>query len=394
MSIIVKKFGGSSIKDIHRIKEVARRIVKEYKKGDQIVIVVSAMGDTTDELHSLAHRITPFPSEREMDMLLTAGERISMSLLSMALNNFGFRAISFTGSQSGIITTDDHCNARIKDIRAFRIKQELDRGKIVIVAGFQGVSENKEVTTLGRGGSDTTAVALACYLNADLCQIFTDVDGVFNADPGIVKNAKKFDKIDFQEMLIMAHLGAKLIHPRAVEFAKKHQIPVTICSSFNNNPGTLIYGNDKMEEIKFKAITDKENLAVIKFSAQQEKLKHIIELANQNNLTFEHWGQSNDSINIIANEKIAERIHLLLQDFDIKEITLEKGLARIALIGKSFSQDFSIISKLYKVFTKNHINIKMLASENIAILIYVDKKDKEKTIELLYDNFVEQCESG
>lgn len=392
MSIIVKKFGGSSVKDIHRIKAIARRIVKEYKKGDHIVIVISAIGDTTDELYSLAHQITPFPSEREMDMLLSAGERISMSLLSMALNNFGFRAISFTGSQSGIITTNDHCNAKIKDIRAFRIKQELDRGKIVIVAGFQGVSENKEVTTLGRGGSDTTAVALACYLNADKCQIFTDVDGVFNANPDVIKKAKKFDKINFQEMLIMAYSGAKIIHPRAVEFAQKYQIPITICSSFNNNPGTLIYGNDKMEELKFKAITDKQNLAIIKFSVKQAKLKHILELTNQKNLIFESFQQLNNNVIIITNETDSERIRHLLHDFNISEIFTESGLAEITLIGKSFTQNFAIINKLNSILTKNNINIKMLESRKLAISVFVNEKDKDKTVKLLYDNFIELCE--
>ena len=240
MGIIVKKFGGTSVESIDKIKKIAEHIASVKNDNDDIVVVVSAMGKTTDQLFALAYEITKHPNQREMDMLLTAGERITMALLSLALKDLGIQSISFTGSQSGIITDNSHGNAKILSINAFRISEELKKKKVVIVAGFQGVSLEKEITTLGRGGSDTTAVALACFLKADKCEIFTDVSGVFTADPRNVKNVKKIDKISYEEMLYLTLTGSKVLHSRAAEFAYKYQIPLEIKSSFESVSGTEI----------------------------------------------------------------------------------------------------------------------------------------------------------
>ena len=239
MSLVVQKYGGSSLADADSIKRVARRIVETRKAGNDVCVVVSAMGDTTDELLDLAQQVSPLPPGREMDMLLTAGERISMALVAMAIANLGYEARSFTGSQAGVITDSSHGSARIIDVTPGRIKDALDEGHIAIVAGFQGVSQDtKDITTLGRGGSDTTAVALAAALNADVCEIYTDVDGVFTADPRIVPNARKIDRISYEEMLEMAACGAKVLHLRCVEYARRFDMPIHVRRSFSHQEGT------------------------------------------------------------------------------------------------------------------------------------------------------------
>lgn len=248
MALIVQKYGGSSLETAERIRAVAERIVATKKQGHDVVVVCSAMGDTTDELLDLAAQVNPVPPAREMDMLLTAGERISNALVAMAIESFGAKAQSFTGSQAGVITTERHGNARIVDVTPGRVQEALDQGKICLVAGFQGVNrESKDVTTLGRGGSDTTAVALAAALKADVCEIYSDVDGVYTADPRIVSNARKLDKLCFEEMLELAAVGSKILVLRSVEYARAFNVPMRVRSSYSNDPGTLIAGS--MEDI-------------------------------------------------------------------------------------------------------------------------------------------------
>jgi aspartate kinase len=248
VALVVQKYGGSSVQDADRIKRVAERIVRTHKEGNDVVVVVSAMGDTTDELLDLAEQVSPAPPPREMDMLLTAGERISNALVAMAISALGAKAISFTGSQAGMITTAKHGDARIVQVTPHRLRKALDEGNIVLVAGFQGVSQDsKDVTTLGRGGSDTTAVALAAALEADVCEIYTDVDGIFSADPRIVANARLVADITYEEMLEMAASGAKVLHLRAVEYARRYQVPLRVRSSYNEKPGSLVAGS--IEEI-------------------------------------------------------------------------------------------------------------------------------------------------
>ncbi len=248
MALIVQKYGGSSVADAERIKRVAERIVAARKTGDNVVVVVSAMGDTTDELLELAHQVSPLPPGRELDMLLTSGERISMALLAMAIHNLGYEARSYTGSQAGVITTSSHGRARIIDVTPGRLRTALDEGAIAIVAGFQGVAQDtKDITTLGRGGSDTTAVALAAALAADVCEIYTDVDGVFSADPRIVPNARHIEQITYEEMLELAACGAKILHLRSVEYARRAGLPVHVRSSYTTRSGTMVAGS--MEDL-------------------------------------------------------------------------------------------------------------------------------------------------
>ena len=248
MALVVQKYGGSSVESAERIRRVAERIVETKKAGNDVVVVASAMGDTTDELLDLADQVCPSPPQREMDMLLTSGERISNALLAMAISSFGMEAYSFTGSQAGIITTTRHGNSRIIDITPGRVREALDEGKIALVAGFQGVSrETRDVTTLGRGGSDTTAVAMASALGADVCEIYSDVDGIYTADPRIVPDARKLDTISYEEMLEMAAVGSKILNLRSVEFARRYHVPLRVRSSYSTNPGTLVAG--KVEDI-------------------------------------------------------------------------------------------------------------------------------------------------
>src|SRR3954468_7046473 len=248
MSLVVQKYGGSSVGDAEKIKRVAQRIVDARRAGHDVVVIVSAMGDTTDELLDLANQVSPLPPGRELDMLLTAGERISMALLAMAIHNLGFEARSFTGSQAGVLTTSSHGKARIIDVTPGRNSRALAEGAAAIVSGFQGVSQDtKDIPTLGRGGSDTTAVALAAALGADVCEIYTDVDGVFTADPRIVTTASRIPRISYEEMLEMAACGAKVLHLRAVEYARRHGVPLRVRSSYNDKPGSLVTGS--IEEI-------------------------------------------------------------------------------------------------------------------------------------------------
>ena len=251
MALVVQKYGGSSVADAERIKRVAERIVAARKAGDDVVVVVSAMGDTTDELLELAHQVSPLPAGRELDMLLTAGERISMALLAMAIHNLGYEARSYTGSQAGVLTTSVHGRARIIDVTPGRLRGALDEGAVAIVAGFQGVSQDtKDITTLGRGGSDTTAVALAAALRADVCEIYTDVDGVFTADPRIVPNARHIKQITYEEMLELAACGAKVLHLRSVEYARRAGLPIHVRSSYSTNTGTMVTGS--MEDLSME----------------------------------------------------------------------------------------------------------------------------------------------
>lgn len=340
MAITVKKFGGTSVGSIDRIENIAKKIAAAHREGDSLVLVVSAMARTTDELMEMAYGITPHPSRRELDMLLTAGERISMSLLSLALQNEGFGSISFTGSQSGIITDDKHGNARILDVNAFRINQELEKGRIVIVAGFQGVSQAREITTLGRGGSDTSAVALSCYMKAARCEIFTDVDGVYTADPRIVKNPRLLRHISYPLMLALAYGGSRVMHPRAVEFAWKYGIPVEVKSSFTFAPGTLIgkiepqKGNN-MEERNITAIAHKESLLRYVLAVDGDLLEL---LGSWNNEIFKYFVEDG-RCELLIEEKYDGEIRHRLQQAGIQPLAQEPGIGYVTLVGLGINLD-------------------------------------------------------
>lgn len=358
MAIIVKKFGGTSVGSIELIQNIAQKIAAEQREGDSLVLVVSAMAKTTDDLVKLAYGITDHPSRRELDMLLTAGERISMSLLSLALQKEGCSSISFTGSQSGVMTDGRHGNARILDVNAFRIRQELEQGKIVIVAGFQGVSQSKEITTLGRGGSDTSAVALACYLQAGRCEIFTDVEGVFTADPRIVPNPRLLKSLDYGQMLALSYNGSKVMHPRAVEFAWKYQIPVEVKSSFSFAPGTLLQNEiskgNEMEERKITAIAHKENL-VRYVLAKDQKLNEL--LKTWHNEIYKYIVDK-DRVELVIEDKYDSEIRHLLEQQQISVIQVEKGIGHVTLVGLGINLDPGFLAttmELCQPFQIEHI---------------------------------------
>jgi len=397
---IVLKFGGTSLATPELIVNAARRIVKTRGEYDRVVVVVSAMGTMTDELTSLAYKITNNPDQRELDMLLTVGERISMSLLSMAINSMGYPSISLTGSQSGIVTDTRHGNARIKKVEKERFLRFLDAGKIVIIAGFQGISYDKEITTLGRGGSDLTAVAIAATIGAKQCDIYTDVDGVFTADPFIVKNARKIDYISAQEMLELAGSGAKVLHPRAMELARKNGIAIQIRSSFSEKKGTfIIERNDKMEEVLVRAIAYdlKQTLirvkgipncmesitAVFKALADEDITidmitKNVTDKARTDLSFTVGEGDYDKAMNI--SRSVAEKIKA-------EEVVSTGNHAKVSLIGVGMKSHSGIAAKTFEELSKAEIEIEMITTSDIKLSILIDEKHAEKAVQVLHDTF-------
>ena len=387
MAIIVKKFGGTSLGSIELICNIAHRIALEAGKGDSLVLIVSAMAKTTDELINLAYQISEHPSRRELDMLLTAGERISMSLLSLALQEEGYSSISFTGSQSGIITDEMHGNARILNVNAFRIKEELEKGKIVIVAGFQGVSQSKEITTLGRGGSDTSAVALACYLQAYICEIYTDVDGVYTADPKIVSEAKLLSTIDYAQMLALSYNGSKVMHSRAVEFAYKYSIPVEIKSSFTFAPGTMLiqeksFKEENMEERHITAIAHKEDL----LSYIIPKTDETIELLKSWNWEIFKYLVTENQIELIIEEKYDKEIQYLLSQKEIPILKTEIGIGYVTLVGLGINLDPGFLAETLKLCQPFHI--KRIQHSDKTIEIMLPSSEVKDCVRTLHSAFI------
>ena len=378
MSIVVKKFGGTSVESIEKISKIAKHLASEKQKGDGIVVVVSAMGKTTDSLFSLAYEITKTPNQREMDMLLTAGERVTMALLSLSLQKLDIQSISFTGSQSGIITNNSHGNAKIMTINAFRIFKELSKGKIVIVAGFQGVSYEKEITTLGRGGSDTTAVALASFLKAKKCEIFTDVDGVYQVDPKIVSSYlcnhdiqkfKKMDNLSYEEMLYMSLTGSKILHSRATEFAYKYAIPIEIKSSIDYKGGTMIGNeteintseNEFIEKPIIKTISCKENVILFKTNITNTTLPPFqTEIFDWEIFTPESKLADSASAIFYIEKKYKEKFINELHDFEITFSFEDKEYAIINILGYRINRDIDFLRNLYS-------NIKNSCKESLSI---------------------------
>ncbi len=383
MAIIVKKFGGSSVGSVPQIQAIAKKLAKDYRRGDQLVLVVSAMAKTTDSLFSLAYEITKHPSRRELDMLLTAGERISMSLLSLSLLEEGIPSISFTGSQSGIITDGRHGNAKILKVNAFRIHEELSKDKIVIVAGFQGVSTDKEITTLGRGGSDTSAVALACYLQAERCEIYTDVAGIYSADPRLVPQAKLLGEIGYLDMLALAYNGSKVLHPRAVEFASKYKVPVEVKSSFTFAPGTMIKNEESpkdiaMEELQVNAIAHKENI-----------LRYLIPPDAKALLLLNKWqcdifkiNMQNDVLELYVEAKYESEIDYLLGESGYTEFAKDRDWGFVILIGLGLAADPTFMAKVMKL--TEDIDIKRISHSERSLELMLPTQEVAKTLALLH----------
>ncbi len=386
--------------NIQRIKEVAKKIIASKKNGLSIVVVVSAMAGETDKLIELAHQISPDPDKRAMDLLLSSGERISCSLLTLAIEQLGFKAVSFTGRQVGILTDSNHTKARIKKIEAFKIHQALKDGLIVIVAGFQGVDENDNVTTLGRGGSDTSAVALAAALKADACEIYSDVDGVFTTDPNIVHSARKLNKISYEEMMEMASLGAKILQIRAVQFAKKYKVPLFVKSSFKNVKGTLITEEDsEMEEVAVSGITYDKDQAKISIIGVPDKpgiaSKIFSAVANDNIVidmiiqNISHEGLTDISFTLprIETKKGMELVKTLNKKIGAKEVRLDKNMSKISIVGAGMRSHSGIAAKMFSVLAKEKINIMMISTSEIKISCVIDEKYTELAVRVLHKAF-------
>jgi aspartate kinase len=398
--LIVQKFGGSSVADAERIQNVARRVTSYKNKGYSIVVVVSALGDTTDELIELANKINTSPSEREMDMLLSTGEQISVALLAMAIHKLGYEAISFTGAQVGIITDSAHTRARIIKINTERIKNALEEGNIVIVAGFQGVTINQDITTLGRGGSDLTAVALAKELEADECEIYTDVKGIYTTDPRIEPKAKKIKAITYDEMLEMASLGAQVMQARSIEVAKKFNVPIHVRSSIEKDSGTMIIKEVKeMEDVVVSAVTlnkgeskiticnvpDRPGIAAMIFNELADKGVSV-DMIVQN---VSHLRQTDISftVNKAESRKALKIIRKAASSIKAGEILEDADIARISIVGVGMKSHPGVAGKMFEILAKNKVNIEMISTSDISISCIVQKKFAETAVRALHDKF-------
>ncbi|MEQ2547641.1 aspartate kinase [Dorea ammoniilytica] len=402
--LIVKKFGGSSVANKERIFRVAERCIEDYKAGHDVVVVLSAMGDTTDDLIAMAHSIHANPKKRELDMLLTTGEQVSVSLMAMAMQSLDVPAVSLNAFQVQMHSTERYGNARFKRIDTDRITHELDSRKIVIVTGFQGVNKYDDLTTLGRGGSDTTAVALAAALHADRCEIFTDVDGVYTADPRIVKNAMKLDEVTYDEMLELASLGAKVLHNRSVEMAKKYGVELVVRSSLNRSEGTVIKEKVKMEKMLITGVaadTNTARISVIGVDDQPGTAFRIFNTLAKNNMNVDIILQSvgrdgtKDISFTVSEDDLDEAIHILedhKEALTIKEITSNRDVAKISVVGAGMMSNPGVAAKMFETLYNARININMIATSEIRITVLVDKKDVEKALNAVHDGFAGQLE--
>lgn len=405
MGVVVQKYGGSSVADAESIKRVARRIVDTKKAGNNVVVVVSAMGDTTDELIDLANQVSPTPAGRELDMLLTAGERISMALLAMAIGNLGHDARSFTGSQAGVITDGSHGKAKIIDVTPGRIEQALDAGAIAIVAGFQGVSQgSKDITTLGRGGSDTTAVALAAALNADVCEIYTDVDGVFTADPRIVPTARKRDRISYEEMLEMAACGAKILHLRCVEYARRYDMPIHVRSSFSQKDGTWISNDSEVDPVEQAIIAgvahdrSEAKITVVGVPDKVGEAARIFEALSgaQINLDMIVQNVSAAATNLTDisftlprtdGQTAMNALERVKDEVGFDSLIYDDQIGKVSLIGAGMRSHPGITAKFFSALASAGVNIEMISTSEIRISVVVDEAQVDEAVTATHTAF-------
>jgi aspartate kinase len=406
MGLIVQKFGGSSVADAEGMKRVAARIVATKKAGNQVVVVVSAMGDTTDELIELANAVTPIPQGRELDMLLTAGERISMAVLAMAINNLGFEALSFTGSQAGVITDSVHGKARIIDVTPGRIREAIDSGAIAIVAGFQGISQDtKDITTLGRGGSDTTAVALAAALEADVCEIYTDVDGVFSADPRVVPAARKLKTVTYEEMLELAAAGAKVLHLRCVEYARRFNLPIHVRSSFTPNEGTWVVENhpdggtmeqaiisgvahDKSEaKVTIVGVPDRTGVAARIFQAVADNDINVDMIVQ--NVSAAATGLTDISFTVSKTEgqKATSVLQRIQGEVGFASIIYDDTIGKLSLVGAGMRSHPGVTATFFAAMAEAGVNIEMISTSEIRISVIVHQADVERAAKAAHTAF-------
>lgn len=402
--VIVQKFGGTSVADTDKIKNVAKTVIREKENGNDVVVVVSAMGHTTDHLVKMAKDLNPNPSAREMDMLLSTGECVSIALLTMAIQAQGYKAVSFNATQIGILTENVHSKARIIDIKTDKLRKNLDEGNIIVVAGFQGVTEDGEITTLGRGGSDTSAVALAAALNAERCDIYTDVEGVYTTDPRVVPKASRLDIISYEEMLELAHAGANVLHPRSVETAKQYAVPLRVRSSFKlDNMGTLIVGVEKMEINKPVAgvasdssqvrvvvcdVPDTPGEAATLFGCLADEnvsVDMIIQsyarkVSNTNDIAF-----TIDSADLV---KTVEALKVLKAEIGATgDIQVDENIAKVSIVGAGMIDRPGVASTMFETLAEQGINIRMISTSEIKISCLVDKDDAKQAVKALHNVF-------
>ena len=401
--VIVQKFGGTSVADTEKIKNVAKTVIKEKNNGNDVVVVVSAMGHTTDYLVKMAKDLSPSPSGREMDMLLSTGEGVSIALLAMAIQAQGYEAVSFNAMQIGIMTENVHSKARIVDIKTDKLKKNLKEGKIIVVAGFQGVTEDGEITTLGRGGSDTSAVALAAALNAERCDIYTDVEGVYTTDPRIVPKATKLKEISYEEMLELAHAGANVLHPRSVETAKQFNVPLRVRSSFKtDNLGTLILGVEKMEI--YKPVTgvaaDLSQARIVVCDVPDvpgQAAKVFGRLAKENisvDMIIQSYARKVSNTNDIAFtidsadlDKTIKTLNEMKKDLNCGDIQVNDNIAKVSIVGAGMIDRPGIASTMFETLAEQGVNIKMISTSEIKISCLVDKDDAHKALKALHKVF-------
>jgi aspartate kinase len=405
VALIVQKFGGSSVADAESIKRVAKRIVATKKAGNDVVVAVSAMGDTTDELVDLAHEVTPIPAGRELDMLLTAGERISMALLAMAIKSQGVEASSYTGSQAGMLTDAQHGKARIVDVTPKRVREALDAGHVAIVAGFQGFNRTTgEITTLGRGGSDTTAVALAAALDADVCEIYTDVDGIFTADPRIVPKARKIDRVTTEEMLELAASGAKVLYIRAVEYARRHGVTLHVRSSFSNAEGTIVYNPAEGETVEEPIITgiagdlSEGKITVVGVPDQPGKAAEIFTVVARaganidmivQNVSAASTGRTDISFTLPKDQgqSVLTALEVSKADIGYEGIQYDDQIGKLALVGAGMRTNAGVSAQLFRALHDASINIEMISTSEIRISVVTRADTLNEAMRVVHEAF-------
>ena len=408
MAIIVQKFGGTSVADAEKIKNVAQNVIREKKLGNDVVVIVSAMGHTTDYLLKLAKEVNPSLPPRELDMLLSTGEQVSISLLSMAIQGAGYDSVSLNAMQIGIMTEKIHNAARIIDIKTERLEKELNQGKIIIVAGFQGVTEDCEITTLGRGGSDTSAVAIAAALNADRCDIYTDVEGVYTTDPRVVPNATSLENISYEEMLELARVGANVLHPRAVETAMHSKVPLRVRSTFNiENMGTLILGVEDMEinkPVTGVASDDSQTRIVIcdipDYPGNAAKI--FSRLADNDisvDMIIQSYARSGSNTNDVAFtvynnqlQKALEILEIAKEELNAQKIHVDEDIAKVSIVGAGMIDRPGIAATMFKALAQRGINIKMIATSEIKISCLVAKQYAKEAVQILHEVFELGCD--
>ncbi len=400
MSLIVQKFGGSSVADAQKVENVARRVTDTYKEGNSVVVVVSAQGDTTDDFLDKAAEINKGPSKREMDVLLSAGEQISMALLAMAIEKLGYPVVSLTGWQAGIRTTSNYSSARIRTIDTERLERELDMKRIVIVAGFQGINKYDDITTLGRGGSDTTAVALAAALHADKCEIYTDVDGVYTADPRIVPNAQKLEDVSYDEMLELASLGANVLHNRSVELALKYNVKLEVKSSFQRVDGTIVKEVKNVERMVVRGVTrdnDVARISIVGIDNTPGKAFKVFSLLAKANINVDVILQSigrHDTKDIsftVSKSQLDAAVEVINENLDVigaESVEHNDDVSKVSIVGAGMVSTPGVAAKMFEALYNAHININMISTSETKVSVLIDQADAENAVRAIHDIFM------